>query len=105
MCCVISSSSHGLSEIKSRSRLLERSAPQSKQAEAARNSLTGRRVLFAALFAVSMVGLIVLAALALSPAGLSTIDLMLIGLFAITLPWMVAGFWNAIIGFLILRFS
>jgi membrane glycosyltransferase len=85
--------------------LLERSAPQSKQAEAARNSLTGRRVLFAALFAVSMAGLIVLAALALSPAGFSTIDLMLIALFTITLPWMVAGFWNAIIGFLILRFS
>jgi membrane glycosyltransferase len=85
--------------------LLERSTPQSKQAETARNSITGRRVLFAALFAVSMAGLIALAALALSPAGLSAIDLVLIALFAITLPWMVAGFWNAIIGFLILRFS
>src|SRR5262249_57276840 len=39
------------------------------------------------------------------PAGLTAIDLVLIALFAITLPWMVAGFWNAIIGFLILRFS
>jgi Membrane glycosyltransferase len=62
-------------------------------------------VLFAALFAVSMAGLIALAALALSPAGFSIIDILLIILFTITLPWMVAGFWNAIIGFLILRFS
>jgi membrane glycosyltransferase len=62
-------------------------------------------VLFAALMVITMIGLIVLAALALSPAGFSTIDIMLIVLFAITLPWMAAGFWNAIIGFLILRFS
>jgi membrane glycosyltransferase len=85
--------------------LLERSVPQSKQADTAVNSITGRRVLFATLFAASMAGLIVLAALALSPTGFSAIDLVLIVLFAITLPWMVAGFWNAIIGFLILRFS
>jgi membrane glycosyltransferase len=67
--------------------------------------MAGRRVLFAALMVITMIGLIVLAALALSPAGFSTIDIMLIVLFAITLPWMAAGFWNAIIGFLILRFS
>ena len=61
--------------------------------------------MFAGLFAVSMVALIVLAAVALSPAGFSAIDIALIILFTITLPWMVAGFWNAMIGFLILRFS
>jgi membrane glycosyltransferase len=32
------------------------------------------------------------------------IDLTLLALFAVTLPWMVAGFWNAVIGFLIMRF-
>ena len=85
--------------------MLERSALQSKQAQAAGNFITGRRALFAALFAVSMAGLIALAVLALSPAGFSTIDIVLIVLFTITLPWMVAGFWNATIGFLILRFS
>ncbi|MGC1957243.1 MAG: glucans biosynthesis glucosyltransferase MdoH [Pseudolabrys sp.] len=105
ICCVISSSSHGLSEIRSHSRLLERPVHQSKQVDATGNSITGRRVLFAALFAVSMAGLIALAALALSPSGFSAIDLVLIVLFTITLPWMVAGFWNAVIGFLILRFS
>ena len=67
--------------------------------------MSGRRALFAALFAVSMAALIALAAFALSPAGFSAIDVVLIALFAITLPWMVAKFWNAIIGFLILRFS
>jgi membrane glycosyltransferase len=67
--------------------------------------MAGRRLLFAALMAVTMIGSIVLAALALSPAGFSTIDITLIVMFAITLPWTAAGFWNAIIGFLILRFS
>ena len=85
--------------------MLERSTLQSKQADASGNSTTGRRVIFGVLFAVSIAGLVVLAALTLSPAGFSTIDMVLIVLFAITLPWMVAGFWNAIIGFLILRFS
>ena len=33
------------------------------------------------------------------------IDVTLLALFAVTLPWMVAGFWNAVIGFLIMRFS
>jgi membrane glycosyltransferase len=85
--------------------LLERSVLQPKQAEASGNSISGRRALFAGLFTASMAALIVLAAVALSPAGFSAIDIVLIILFAITLPWMVAGFWNAIIGFAILRFS
>src|SRR5262249_41927673 len=66
------------------------------------NSISGRRALFAGLFAVSMAALIALAAVALSPAGFSALDIVLIILFAITLPWMVAKFWNALIGFLIL---
>ena len=85
--------------------MLERSALQSKQTEAAGNSISGRRALFAGLFTVSMVALIALAAVALSPGGFSALDIVLIIFFAITLPWMVAGFWNALIGFLILRFS
>jgi len=52
-----------------------------------------------------MAALIALAAVALSPGGFSALDIVLIILFAITLPWMVAGFWNALIGFLILRCS
>src|SRR5436309_98104 len=46
-----------------------------------------------------------LAALALSPGGLSALDIALLVLFAVTLPWFAIGFWNATIGFLIMRFA
>ena len=65
----------------------------------------GRRLLFAVLFAATMAGSLALAALALAPGGFGLIDVTLLALFAVTLPWMVAGFWNAVIGFLIMRFS
>jgi membrane glycosyltransferase len=64
-----------------------------------------RRTLFVVLFAATMAGTLALAALALSPGGIDFLDIALLVLFAITLPWMVAGFWNAVIGFLIMRFS
>jgi membrane glycosyltransferase len=75
------------------------------QADAAGNDIFGRRVLFAVLFATTMAGSLALAALALAPGGFGVIDITLLALFAVTLPWMVAGFWNAVIGFLIMRFS
>src|SRR5215471_10060846 len=55
--------------------------------------------------AVTMAGLIWLAVIALSPGGFSAVDLVLVMLFAVTLPWYVIGFWNAAIGFLIMRFA
>ncbi len=73
--------------------------------DAAGNDLFGRRALFAVLFAATMAGSLALAALALAPGGFGIIDITLLALFAVTLPWMVAGFWNAVIGFLIMRFS
>jgi len=75
------------------------------QADAAGNDISGRRVLFAVLFAATMAGLLPLAALALAPGGFDIIDITLLALFAVTLPWMVAGFWNAVIGFLIVRLA
>ena len=84
--------------------MLERS-PQAIEADAAGNDLFGRRVLFVVLFAATMAGSLALAALALSPGGLSVVDIAALLLFAVTLPWMVAGFWNAVIGFLIMRFA
>jgi membrane glycosyltransferase len=83
----------------------KRSPVQLIEADAAGNQTFGRRVLFAVLFAATMAGSLALAALALSPGGFSIIDLALLVLFAVTLPWTVAGFWNAVIGFLIMRFS
>ncbi len=85
--------------------MLERSPPQALQADAAGNDISGRRVLFAVLFATTMAGVLVLAALALAPGGFDIIDITLLALFAVTLPWMVAGFWNAVIGFLIVRLA
>jgi len=67
--------------------------------------MTWRRALFAVLFATIMVGTLALAALALSPGGIGVVDIVLLVLFAVTLPWMIAGFLNATIGFLIMRFS
>ena len=46
-----------------------------------------------------------LAVVALSPGGFGAVDLLLVILFAITLPWYVIGFWNATIGLLIMRFA
>jgi membrane glycosyltransferase len=53
----------------------------------------------------TMAGLIWLAVIALSPGGFGAVDLVLVVLFAVTLPWYVIGFWNATIGLLIMRFA
>ncbi len=91
--------------IKSRNLVLERSASHSIQADVAGNDIFGRRVLFVILFALTMAGSLALATLALAPGGFGIVDVTLLGLFAVTLPWMVAGFWNAVIGLLIVRFA
>jgi membrane glycosyltransferase len=67
--------------------------------------LLHRRILFFLCVAFTMAGLLWLAALALSPGGIGILDMVLLALFAITLPWYVIGFWNAAIGFLIMRFA
>jgi len=72
---------------------------------AAGREITWRRALFALLFTATMVGSLALAAFALSPGGLDAVDIVILVLFSITLPWMIAGLWNAVIGFLIMRFA
>jgi membrane glycosyltransferase len=74
-------------------------------AEAAEKSMFARRTIFAVLFLVTMVGSLWLAAVALTPGGFGVLDLAALVLFAVTLPWMAAGFSNAVIGFIIMRFS
>ena len=64
-----------------------------------------RRAAFAVLFLVTMAGSLWLAVLALMPGGFGILDLAALVLFAVILPWMVAGFSNAVIGFIIMRFS
>jgi membrane glycosyltransferase len=85
--------------------VLEHSPLQAIEAAAVGNDISGRRVLFAVLFALTMAGSLALAVLALAPGGFGIVDIALLALFAVTLPWMVAGFWNAMIGFLIMRLS
>ena len=84
--------------------MLERLQPRANPLDAGID-LSRRRMLFAVLFAATMAAMLALAALTLAPGGFDVIDLALLFLFAMTLPWMVAGFWNAVIGFLIMRFS
>jgi membrane glycosyltransferase len=72
---------------------------------APRESLAGRQALFFALVAAMMAALMWLLATALSVGGLDGFDIALLVLFAVTLPWSVIGFWNASIGFLIMRFA
>src|ERR1035438_2406477 len=82
--------------IRSHHRVLERSNLQVAETTRAGKVMTGRRLLFAVLFAAIMAGSLALMALALSAGGLGIVDFAILALFALTLPWMVAGFWNAI---------
>ncbi len=66
---------------------------------------TARRIVFFTLVGLTIMAMIGLMASALSAGGFSPIDLLLVALFTITLPWLVIGFWNATIGLVIMRFS
>jgi membrane glycosyltransferase len=85
--------------------MLERSIPAEVGLETSPTVLAWRRAFYAALVAASITGLVWLAVIALSPGGFAAVDLLLVVLFAITLPWYVIGFWNATIGLLIMRFA
>ena len=68
----------------------------------ATTTLARRRALFAVLVAVTMAAMLWLAAVAVPPYSVGAIAFLV--LFTVTLPWSVVGFWNATIGFLIMRF-
>jgi membrane glycosyltransferase len=61
-----------------------------------------RRLVFLALVVLSMAGLLTLAAVTLSVRGFAASDLVLLFLFSLTTPWLVVGFWNAVVGLLIM---
>jgi membrane glycosyltransferase len=67
--------------------------------------LAGRRALFAFLVISTFTGTLALAAYALSAGGFGVLDVLLLISFGLTLPWTCIGFWNAVIGFCIMRFS
>jgi membrane glycosyltransferase len=66
-------------------------------------TLTRRRALFAGLVGATMLAVLWLATIAVPPYSVGAISFLV--LFAITLPWSVIGFWNAFIGFCIIRLS
>ena len=68
-------------------------------------ALALRRILFLGLVSLTMAAMIGLLAVALSAGGFGFVDFILVVLFAVTLPWMVIGFWNATIGFLVMRLA
>ena len=67
--------------------------------------IVGRRTLFATLVLLTIAVLLALAAYALSAGGFGVADALLLLFFGLTLPWSVIGFWNATIGFFIMRFA
>ncbi len=77
--------------------------PRARQIDMA--SLTGRRLVYAGLVLATMLLLMGLATHALAVDGLDALDVVLLALFLVTLPWTVIGFWNASIGFVIMRFA
>ena len=64
-----------------------------------------RRMIFFALVGAATVATLGLAIVALSPGGLGAVDLLLLALYAIALPWLVIGFSISTIGFCIMRFA
>lgn len=83
--------------------MLDRTADISGAALQSPAVLTRRRALYASLLAVTVVAVLWLAMVAVPPRSFGAISFLV--LFTITLPWQVVGFWNAVIGFLIMRFS
>jgi len=68
-------------------------------------TLKARRLCFAGLVGTTILAMIALMAATLSRGGISAIEGLLLFCFAVTLPWTVIGFWNAVIGLAILRLS
>ncbi len=64
-----------------------------------------RRFVFALLVGLSILGLTALLALTLSNNGIGWGEGLMILCFVATLPWTAIGFWNAVIGLLVMRFS
>ncbi len=42
---------------------------------------------------------------AFAPTGLDVVDWLMLACFAVTLPWSAIGFWNAVIGFALMRLA
>jgi len=68
-------------------------------------ALRTRRIGFALLVLATAAALLALMAAATFPAGPDPLGLVMLGLFALTLPWTTIGFWNAVIGLGLMSFA
>lgn len=69
-----------------------------------RRAVARRRFAFAAACLLSGAGLVALFAAALAPGGLDGLDIALLVAFAFYVIWPLIGFWNALAGFVLMRF-
>jgi len=69
-----------------------------------RSPMRGRRLIFASLVAGTIIALVSSLLFIFSRNGLTWIEIAMAAVFALNTPWMVIGFWNAIIGFGLLHF-
>ena len=67
--------------------------------------MTGRRLIFAALVCGTILALVSALIHVFAGGGLRGIEIAMIVVFALNTPWMVIGFWNAVIGFSLLHFN
>ncbi|WP_420405651.1 glucans biosynthesis glucosyltransferase MdoH [Nisaea sp.] len=66
--------------------------------------LRARRIIFAGLVTATICTLVAALVFIFSRNGLTWIEIAMTAVFALNTPWMVIGFWNAIIGFGLLHF-
>ncbi|WP_323794983.1 glucans biosynthesis glucosyltransferase MdoH [Nisaea sp.] len=68
-------------------------------------SVTARRILFFGLVSSTILALVSALTYVFAADGLRGIEIAMIVVFALNTPWMVIGFWNAVIGFSLLHFK
>ncbi len=78
-------------------------APSTEPDGRAMLTVSRRRVLFFILVMGTLVAALALMVATLSAGDFDLLDLVLTLCFALTLPWTVIGFWNAVIGFILMR--
>ncbi len=67
--------------------------------------MTARRILFLGLVSSTILALVSALTYVFAADGLRAIEIAMITVFALNTPWMVIGFWNAVIGFSLLHFK
>lgn len=68
-------------------------------------NIANRRLVFGSLVGTTIASLVFLIIFNFSPEGIGFFEAVFIVCFAVTLPWTAIGFWNAVIGFVLMRFT